>query len=268
MKAPNIALLSLLLPLAASASSPWRVPVRFAVTNDAGMGYNWFVVGSHPDLGEWDVLRAVPLAWHEGGIWSANIGIQAGTELEYKFVKRPTDASEYPDANQTEWWPDDNLSLSVPAEPEAPFPAKRVVFRCPFDPPVQIVWTTLSAPSYDAVTEWHATNLVQTVPCRTDDIPGMPGTSELARRREYLPSTDTLMTTDLRGLGANYAEFLVNDVKPALDGNFRTLSAGVDPRNDPRATPVFTPDPTDHPWGTTNYTPAGDGFFFLRSRSR
>lgn len=40
MKAPNIALLSLLLPLAASASSPWRVPVRFAVTNDAGMGYN------------------------------------------------------------------------------------------------------------------------------------------------------------------------------------------------------------------------------------
>ena len=47
-----------------------------------------------------------------------------------------------------------------------------------------------------------------------------------------------------------------------------SLSAGVDPRNDPRAAPVFTPDPTDHPWGTTNYTPAGDGFFFLRSRSR
>ena len=53
-----------------------------------------------------------------------------------------------------------------------------------------------------------------------------------------------------------------------------SLSAGVDPRNDPRATPVFTPDPTDHPWATTNYTPADSrtpaetGFFFLRSRSR
>ena len=59
----------------ASAASPYRVPVHFAYTNDAGMGYNWFVVGSHPDVGGWDPLRAAPLAWHEGNVWSADIGI-------------------------------------------------------------------------------------------------------------------------------------------------------------------------------------------------
>ena len=134
MKATKIALLSLLLPLAAHAKSPWRVPVNFSVTTNTGVGYSMFVVGNHPDLGEWNPLKAVPLAWHEGNVWSAEIGIQAGTELEYKYLKRPTNASEYPDGDKTEWWPNDNLSLTVPSEPPAPFEGKRVVFRCPFLP--------------------------------------------------------------------------------------------------------------------------------------
>ncbi len=354
----------------AHAKSPYRVPVRFAWTNDAGLGYNWFVVGNHPDVGDWNPLRAAPLAWHEGNVWSADIGIQAGTELEYKFIKRPIDAAEYPDGNNTEWMAGDNLSLSVPAEPPAPNPGKRVVFRCPWDPPVNIVWAKLSGPFYDAVDgDWTSTELRQTgsgryegevgepgtwmrftfsgyengeqkwyhfygtedkdfyssldafcvdagqvfdyeptngisdsqiistnvystadgidgreiriylprgynentnrfypvvyfsdgqnvfqpggpfgcwnaetaadleiraghmreailvaVPCRTDEIPGMPGSSEFARLWEYLPSTDTLMTTDLQGLGAKYADFLIHNVKPTLDYNFRTLS--------------------------------------------
>lgn len=183
MKIPKIALFPLLfaLPLAASAKSPWRVPVHFAITNDAGVGYSWFVVGSHPDLGNWDVLHAAPLAWHDGNVWSADIGIQAGTELPstdttgYKFVKRPTNADEYPDGGNTQWEEGANHALSVPAEPDAPCPAKRVVFRCPWDPPVQIVWTTLSSPSYDAETEWHATDLVQTAPGRYEGFAGEPG---------------------------------------------------------------------------------------------
>ena len=55
------------------------------------------------------------------------------------------------------------------------------------------------------------------VPCRTNDISGMPGTSEFARLWEYLPSTDTLVTTELQGLGEKYADFLINNVKPTLD---------------------------------------------------
>ncbi len=358
----------------AHAKSPYRVPVRFAWTNDAGLGYNWFVVGNHPDVGGWDPLRAAPLAWHEGNIWSADIGIQAGTDLRYKFIKRPTNADEYPYDNNTEWIVGDDLELSVPAEPPAPNPGKRVVFLCNWTEPVEFWYSTLNSADFESTNDWQVATMTKTgdgryeldgvgeagewmrftfhqptegwwyhfrptddeetdfstpldafcvrdaqvfdyepvptadgwvsgsrivtvhvnstadsidgreiriylprgydentsrkypvvyfsdgqnvfqpggpfgcwnaetaadreiraghmreailvaVPCRTNEIPGMPGSSEFARLWEYLPSTDTLMTTDLQGLGAKYADFLIHNVKPTLDYNFRTLS--------------------------------------------
>ncbi|MBR4188764.1 MAG: hypothetical protein IKQ55_02255 [Kiritimatiellae bacterium] len=356
----------------APAASPYRVPVHFAYTNDAGVGYSWFVVGSHPDVGAWDPLRAAPLAWHEGNVWSADIGIQAGTELEYKFVKRPIDAAEYPDGNNTEWMEGGNLSLSVPAEPDAP--GKRVVFLCDWPEPVELWYSMLDTANYDATNGWNVTTMKKTgdaryeldgvgeagqwmrftfrhpneggddwwyhyyqteadfwspldafcirdgqvfdyepvptdggwvsdsqiistnvystaegidgreiriflprgynentnrfypvvyfsdgqnvfhpggsfgcwyaesaadreirggrmreailvaVPCRETPVPVPGATADTGRLWEYLPSTDTLMTTDLQGLGANYADFLIHNVKPTLDYNFRTLS--------------------------------------------
>jgi predicted alpha/beta superfamily hydrolase len=376
-KVPNL-VLSCLLAAACSvpmarAASPYRVPVHFAWTNDAGLGYNWFVVGDHPDVGGWDVLRAVPLAWHEGNVWSADVGIKAGTELKYKFVKRPTNAGDYPDGDKTEWIDGNDLELSVPAEPPAPVAGKRVVFLCDWPEPVELWYSMLDSEDFESTNGWRtaemrktgegrfeidgvgeagewmrftfhqpgndwwyhfrptddeetdfwcpldafcvrdgqvfnyepvptaegwvsasrivSTNVYSTVdgidgreiriylprgydentdrsypvvyfsdgqnvfppggkygcwnagsaadreiraghmreailvavPCRTDDIPGMPGTSEFARLWEYLPSTDVLMTTELQGLGAKYAEFLIGNVKPTLDYNFRTL---------------------------------------------
>ena len=375
-KVPNLVLSCLLAAaccvLPARAASPYRVPVHFAWTNDAGMGYNWFVVGSHPDVGEWNPLWAAPLAWHEGNVWSADIGIQAGTDLEYKFVKRPTNAADYPDGNNTEWMDGANLTVSVPAEPDAPG-GKRVVFLCDWPEPVELWYSMLDTADYDSTNGWNVTTMTKTgdgryeldnvgeagewmrftfrqadndwwyhfrptddeetdfwcpldafcvrdgqvfnyepvptaedwvsasrivstnvnstaagidgreiriylprgydentdrrypvvyfsdgqnvfqpggsfgcwnaetaadreiragrmreailvaVPCRTNEIPGMPGTSEFARLWEYLPSTDKLMTTDLQGLGAQYADFLIHNVKPTLDYNFRTL---------------------------------------------
>lgn len=361
----------------ARAASPYRVPVRFAYTNDAGTGYSWFVVGNHPDVGDWNPLRAVPLAWHEGNVWSADVGIQAGTELEYKFVKRPTNAYDYPDGGKTEWMDGDNLRVSVPPEPGAPG-GKHVVFLCDWPEPVELWYSMLSGPDYEATNVWNVTTMEKTgearyelgdvgeagewmrftfrqpgndwwyhfrptddeetdfwspldafcvrdgqvfnyepvptaegwvsasrivstnvgstaqgidgreiriylprgydentdrrypvvyfsdgqnvfrpgggfgcwnaetaadreiraghmreailvaVPCRTDDIPGMPGTSEFARLWEYLPSTDVLMTTDLQGLGEKYAEFLIHNVKPTLDYHYRTRPGRLD----------------------------------------
>lgn len=146
---------------ATHAASPYRVPVHFAWTNDAGMGTNWFVVGNHPDLGDWDVLRAAPLAWHEGNVWSAGIGIQAHTELKYKFVKRPINAYDYQDGSKTEWIGGNDLELTVPDEPPAPNPGKRVVFLCDWPEPVYLWYTMLSKPDFEATTEW-VTNAVMT----------------------------------------------------------------------------------------------------------
>ena len=154
---------------AAFARSPWRVPVHFAITNDAGMGYSWFVVGSHPDLGSWDALKAVPLACHGTDQWYSDIGIQSGTELDYKFVKRPTNASEYPDGNNTYWWPerdehgDNNLHFSVPAEPEAPHAGKKIVFLCGWEEPVYLHYAMLaSSDSESVVGEWQDALMTKT----------------------------------------------------------------------------------------------------------
>lgn len=158
--------LPLLLAAACSAraESQWRVPVYFAYTNDAGYGNSWFVVGSHPDLGDWDPLRAVPLACHDGNVWSADIGLRAGANLPssestgYKFVKRPTNAAEYPVASNTEWMDGANLSISVPAEADAPYSGKRVVFRCDWPEPVEFCYSMLSTSDFESTNAW--TNVV------------------------------------------------------------------------------------------------------------
>ena len=59
------------------AGSPLRVPVRFTHTNDAGPSYEWFVVGSHPDVGAWNPAKAIKLVWSEGHVWWGDIGVQA-----------------------------------------------------------------------------------------------------------------------------------------------------------------------------------------------
>lgn len=385
---PALLAAALWLAPAARAASPWRVPVHFAYTNDATGGYSYFVVGSHPDLGEWDVLRAVPLAWHDGNVWSADIGLQAGAHVEYKFVRRHTGADQIADRNnQDRWWPesdgesDNNLVLDVPAEPPAPNPGKRIVFLCPWDEPVFLHYAMLASPDSESVVgEWQDARMAKTgdgryelegvgeagewmrfvffhplddqpdgekwwyhfrpaddiegdsfwtpldafcvrdgqvfnyepegyvsnsrieerlvysgdtniaartiriylprgyddhpdrrypvvyfadgqnlfsddpsatmggwkadtaadreiragrmreailvgVPCRSDDIPGWPGTASYARLWEYLPGTDNLMGMEqLPGLADHYANFLLDNVRPTLDCNYRTLT--------------------------------------------
>jgi len=178
MKNLKITLFALLLPLAAHATAIWRVPVHFAITNDAGMGNYWFVVGSHPDLGSWDRTKGVPLAWHAGNVWSADIALPAGAELEYKFVKQPINASDFPDDTKAEWVPDDNIRLTVPTDgiPPAPHKGKRIVFLSDWPEPVQCWYSTLSVPDYEATTDWYGVEMVKTGPDRYElDGIGEPG---------------------------------------------------------------------------------------------
>jgi len=138
------------------AGSPLRVPVRVALTNDAGLGYEWFVVGNHPDIGSWDPLEGIKLVYSEGNVWWGDIGVQAGTALEYKFVKRLVDASDICDASSaTNWWPDgDNLELLVPAEPAAPFSGKQLDFYSDMTN-VNLVYSMLSSADSGATGTWY-----------------------------------------------------------------------------------------------------------------
>lgn len=149
------ALLVLCGVLPAWSGSPLRIPVHFAITNDAGLGYEWFVVGSHPDVGAWNPAQAIKLAWSEGNVWWGDIGVQAGTALEYKFVKRLVAPGEICSEANATWWPDgDNLQIAVPAEPAAPFSGKRIEFYSDMTN-VSLVYSMLSAADFSTTGAWN-----------------------------------------------------------------------------------------------------------------
>ncbi len=148
------------------AGSPLRVPVRFSITNDAGMGYEWFVVGSHPDVGAWNPADAIKLVYSNEHIWWGEIGVQAGTALEYKFVKRATAPEEICDSgNVVDWWPEGptNLQMQVPAEPAAPYDGKRIEFLSDMTN-VTLVYSVLASADFGATGAWSSVAMVQTGP--------------------------------------------------------------------------------------------------------
>ena len=146
------------------AGSPLRVPVHFALTNDAGLGYEWFVVGSHPDVGAWDPAKAIKLVWSNGNVWWGDVGVQAGTALAYKFVKRATAADRICDSGNAEWWPGgDNLQANVPADAAAPFVGKTVEFYTDLTN-VTLAYSTLAAAEFGATGAWHSVGMTQAGP--------------------------------------------------------------------------------------------------------
>ncbi|KAJ7964159.1 Phosphoglucan, water dikinase, chloroplastic [Quillaja saponaria] len=53
-----------------------------------GLVSNFFVVGNDPAIGLWIPTRAIPLNWSEGDIWSVELDIPAGLQIEFKFILR------------------------------------------------------------------------------------------------------------------------------------------------------------------------------------
>ena len=141
------------------AGSPLRVATRFSLTNDAGLGHEWFVVGSHPDVGSSNPAQAIKLVWSEGDVWWGEIGVQAGTALEYKFVNRATAADQICDEANAVWWPDGvNLLVQVPAEPAAPFAGKQIEFFTDMTN-VSLVYSMLSAADFSSTGAWNTVGM-------------------------------------------------------------------------------------------------------------
>lgn len=123
---------SLLLVLCLSAScaraaSPHKEPVTFSITNNVGVGNSVFVVGNHADVGGNDVTRAIKLRYTSGNVWTGQIAIQSGAQLQYKFIKRSTATSSWCNAGNVVDL-SSTQSQSIPAQPPAPYTGKTIYY--------------------------------------------------------------------------------------------------------------------------------------------
>ena len=119
--------LSLSLVFTSHAASPLRVPQTFSITADVGIGNSVFVVGNHLDLGTWDVTKSIKLRWTPGNVWTGSIGIQSGTALRYKFIRRAAGSTNICDGgNTSDLGP--IQSLNIPAQPDAPYLGKTILY--------------------------------------------------------------------------------------------------------------------------------------------
>ncbi len=109
------------------AASPHREIVQFSHTADVGFGNSVFVVGNHPDLGAWDVTKAPKLRFTAGNVWTGQLAVQAGTALQYKYIRRATASDQWCNsANALDLT--GVLSLNVTAQPPAPYAGKTIYY--------------------------------------------------------------------------------------------------------------------------------------------
>ncbi|HEY0368080.1 MAG TPA: alpha/beta hydrolase-fold protein [Chthoniobacterales bacterium] len=125
---PRLLLLVVFLASTAFARSPHKEPITFSYTGDVGFGNSVFLVGNHPDLGNWDVTHAIKLHFTSGNVWTAQVAIQSGTQLQYRFISRANSNSRWCDSSNVSWLTAGNLSLTVPSQPEAPYRGKTIYY--------------------------------------------------------------------------------------------------------------------------------------------
>lgn len=123
-----LGIFSVVVSVAASARSPERDMVSFSVTTNVGAGNNVYVVGNHPDLGNWNPLQAIKLRWTDGNVWTGRVAVQKGTSLEYKFIVRDGSASPYCSGANVTWESGANRTLNLPAATSAPFTGKTLYY--------------------------------------------------------------------------------------------------------------------------------------------
>jgi hypothetical protein len=85
-----------------------QVPVMFSETATTSYGENIFVVGSVPQLGNWDTSNAIPLDPANYPVWAATVYLPPNTAFQYKFIRKETDGS-------VEWESDPNRQDTTPA---------------------------------------------------------------------------------------------------------------------------------------------------------
>ncbi len=167
-------------PQHASARSPEKQTVLFAITNDVGFGNEVCVVGNHLDLGDNDIALAPKLHWSAGNIWRGQIAIQAGTALQYRYIKRSGSSSAWCLATNTVALSPTN-SLNTAAQPPAPYAGKTILYHS--------AWTNAFI-LYQSGTNWINAPMTQIGPGR---VPGeflyrVSGIGEEGEPLEFVPN--------------------------------------------------------------------------------
>jgi len=109
-------------------TSNGKVMLSFKHTQDTGVGKELFLVGNHSDIGNWDPTQARKLHWTPGNIWTGQIALEAGWELEYKYITRTNSAAKYCDEANVIWPAGDNLTTTVPAASTPPYTDKTFTY--------------------------------------------------------------------------------------------------------------------------------------------
>jgi predicted alpha/beta superfamily hydrolase len=153
-------------------AGPAEVSVLFTNIVATGGSTNVFVVGSIPQLGNWDPTRAVKLSTNGNafgaGVWGARIGIPEGTSYEYKFIRRATSPdSAYGNAANVTWEPGANRAGATAPGPPAPYNGKTVFYYSG--------WSSVS------ILYSNTINAQWTLKPMTDVGPGRGGTERLWR---------------------------------------------------------------------------------------
>lgn len=75
-------------PALLSAESAVRKDVPFSITQDVGFGNEVCVLGSHPQRGGGDPLKAPKLVWTAGNVWQGTVALEAGTTFSFSYIRR------------------------------------------------------------------------------------------------------------------------------------------------------------------------------------
>ncbi|MFL6203570.1 MAG: carbohydrate-binding module family 20 domain-containing protein, partial [Thermoanaerobaculia bacterium] len=96
--------------LARTCTDPAAVRVDFTVNSFVtSVGQDLYVVGNVPELGNWDVTKAVKLNWVDSDTWSGPVFFTSsrGSAIQYKYIMRS--------GGSTTWENGSNRSYTVPS---------------------------------------------------------------------------------------------------------------------------------------------------------
>lgn len=62
------------------------VKVKFVLQKKCKFGQQFAVVGDDPQFGIWSPKEALPLEWSEGDVWTTEVDVPIGKQIEYKFI--------------------------------------------------------------------------------------------------------------------------------------------------------------------------------------